>query len=216
MNTYMKYAPNVFAAKCTEPHHKGDTITVKTKHGKEHECIIFNRLGTTKDGYIVYSIVRADGYNIQERAKAKAARYSQWSESASNKSTKKWEESHEGRDFLALGEPIKIGHHSEKRHRALIERNHNRMRKAVELSERAESHQSKAEYWDSKESEINLSMPESIEYFEYKLEEVKLEKARIKAQKPKERAHSFSLPYATKAVKEIQEKYDLANKLWGE
>ena len=32
------------------------------------------------------------------------------------------EASNEGKEFLVMGEPIKIGHHSEKRHRALIER----------------------------------------------------------------------------------------------
>jgi hypothetical protein len=215
MNTYLKYAPNVFVAKCTEPQSKGDTITLTTKYGQEHECIVFNRVGTTKDGCIVYSIVRADGYNVQERAKAKAARYAQWGESAANKSHQKWEESNEGRDFLALGEPIKVGHHSEKRHRALIERNHKRMHKSIELQDKAESHQSKAEYWESKANEINLSMPESIEYYEYKLHEA-IEKHEGMKNGTVKRDHGMSLQYANKARKDMQKKYDLACKLWVE
>jgi len=215
MNTYTKYCPNVFVAKCDEPQHKGETITLTTKYGKEHECIVFNYIGKTRDEKHLYSIVRADGYNVQERAKAKAERYRKWSNSAMEKSDQKWKESQEGRDFLALGEPIKVGHHSEKRHRALIERNHRRMDKSVEFRDKAESHESKAEYWERKANDINLSMPESIEYYEYKLESAKMEQERIKAQKPSEREHSFSLPYATKHVKEMQKKYDLANQLWG-
>lgn len=92
---------------------------------------------------------------------------------AENKSTAYWEASSEGKDFLVLGEPIKIGHHSEKRHRSLIERNHNRMHKSVEQSKIAEGHESKADYWNSRTSIINLSMPESVEYYEFKVEEVK-------------------------------------------
>jgi hypothetical protein len=214
MNTYIKYCPNVFIAKCKNEQIKGSTINVTTRHGKEHECIVFNFLGT-KDESSYYSIVRSDGYNVQERAKSKAERYKQWSASAEQQSTAKWEESKEGADFLALGEPIKVGHHSEKRHRALFERNDNRMRKSVELRDKSESHLSKAEYWESKTSEINLSMPESIEYFEYKLEEAKMLHEGLKDGTIK-RDHSFSLTYANKNRKDLQKKFDLANRLWGE
>ena len=158
MNTYAKYCPNVFVAKCDSFHEKGSTITMTTKHGKEHECIVFN-LVLKKDNDWYYSVVRADGYNAQERAKAKAERYQRWANSAAKKSTESWEASREGADFLSLAEPIKIGHHSEKRHRALIERNNNRMRKSVELSEKSEAHESKSEYWERMSKVINLSMP---------------------------------------------------------
>jgi len=71
MNTYSKFAANVFVAKCTDTHAKGEIIELETKYGKIHECIIFNLVGRSNDGSFLYSIVRADGYNIQERAKAK-------------------------------------------------------------------------------------------------------------------------------------------------
>lgn len=218
MNSYTKYCPNVFVAKCDEPQHKGNTITLTTKYGKEHECIVFNFLGKTRDEKYLYSIVRADGYNVQERAKAKAERYAKWSNSAELKSNEAYKKSDlsEEATGIVFGQPILVGHHSERKHRKTIERADNAMRKSIELSRKAESHQSKAEYWESKANEINLSMPESIEYFEYKLEAAKMEQERIKAQKPAERDHSFSLPYATKHVKDMQEKYNIALKLWGE
>ena len=37
MNTYSKYAPNVFVAKSQELYEKGQTIIVTTKYGKENE-----------------------------------------------------------------------------------------------------------------------------------------------------------------------------------
>lgn len=215
MNTYAKYTANVFVAKCEERHEKGETIVLTTKYGKEHDCIVFNLVLRGKDGFYYYSIVRADGFNAQEFAKKKAERYQQWADNAEQKSTEYWKASHEGRDFLSLGEPIKVGHHSEKRHRALIERNHNRMNKAVEESKKIEQHESKAEYWERKAKDINLSMPESIEYFEYKVEETKERHEGLKSGKY-ERSHSFSLTYAKKAVNEAEKNLATAKKLWGE
>ena len=211
MNTYSKYCANVFLAKCTELHDKGEIINLTTKYGQEHECIVFNLI-YKKDGFYFYSIVRADGYNVQERAKAKAERYQKWANSAVQKSNQYYEASQEGRDFLSLGEPIKVGHHSERRHRALIERNWNRMGKSVEFSEKAENHENKAEYWAKRANDINLAMPESIEFYEYKLEEAKM-KHEFYKQNPDKREHSFSLTYAKKAVNELEKNLEIAKKL---
>lgn len=212
MNTYTKYCPNVFLAKCTEKHEKGEIINVTTKYGKENESEVYNLI-LEKDGFYYYSIVRADGFNIQERARQKAERYSKWAAIAENKSDAYYEASNEGKDFLSLGEPIKVGHHSEKRHRALIERNWNRMGKSVELSRKAEEHESKADYWSRKENEINLSMPESVEYYEYKLEQAKEQHEGLKSGKIK-RSHSYSLTYAKKAVNEAEKNLKIAQTLW--
>lgn len=212
MNTYAKYCPNVFVAKCTEKHEKGEVIPVTTKYGKENDSIVFN-LVAEKDGFYYYSIVRADGFNVQERAKAKTERYSNWAASAEKRSTQYYEASNEGRDFLALGEPIKVGHHSEKRHRALIDRNWNRMGKSVAESEKAEQHEGKAEYWERKANDINLSMPESIEYFEYKVEQAKERHEGLK-NGTIERSHSYSLTYAKKDLNEAEKNLKTAKKLW--
>ena len=86
MNTYHKFAANVFVAKCTDQHEKNEVITLTTKYGQEHECIVFNLVGRDKEGSFYYSIVRADGYNVQERAKAKAERYQNWANASERKS----------------------------------------------------------------------------------------------------------------------------------
>jgi hypothetical protein len=212
MNTYSKFCPNVFVAKCTERHAKGDIITVETKYGKENECEVFNLI-YEKDGFFFYSIIRADGTNAQTRAEAKAARYNTWAAAAENKSTQYYEASQEGRDFLSLGEPIKVGHHSEKRHRALIDRNWSRMGKSVEMSKKAEAHESKADYWARKANDINLSMPESIEYYEYKVETAKERHEGMK-NGTIVRSHSMSLQYAKKDVNEALKNLELAKRLW--
>ncbi len=212
MNTYAKYCPNVFVAKCTEQHEKGSTIMVTTKYGKENESIVFN-LVAQKDGYYYYSIVRADGFNVQEHAARKAERLQNAQANAEKKSNQYYEASQEGKDFLSLGEPIKIGHHSEKRHRALIDRNWNRMGKSVEFSDKAKEYQNRSEYWESKTATINLSMPECLDYYEFKIEQAKEKHEGLK-NGTIERAHSFSLTYSKKELNELEKKLVIAKKLW--
>ena len=212
MNTYAKYCPNVFVAKCTEQHEKGSTIMVTTKYGKENESIVFN-LVAQKDGYYYYSIVRADGFNVQEHAARKAERLQNAQANAEKKSNQYYEASQEGKDFLSLGEPIKIGHHSEKRHRALIDRNWNRMGKCVEFSDKAKEYQNRSEYWESKTATINLSMPECLDYYEFKIEQAKEKHEGLK-NGTIERSHSFSLTYSKKELNELEKKLVIAKKLW--
>lgn len=212
MNTYYKFCPNVFLAKCDAKHEKGEVIEVTTKHGKANESIVFN-LVFERDGFYYYSIVRADGFNVQEWAKRKAERRLDWAASAERKSSEYFEKSNKDREFLSLGEPIKVGHHSERRHRKAIEDAWNNTGKAVAFSDKASEHERIAEYWEKRANTINLSMPESIDFYEHKLEVAKEYHAGVKLGKyPRE--HAYTLTYAKKAVNEAQKNYDLAKKLW--
>lgn len=212
MNTYYKYCPNVFVAKCTEQHEKGEIILVTTRYGKENDCIVFNLVGK-KDGFFYYSIVRADGYILQERAKAKAERYAKWASIADAKSEAQFNKSHSITEMIPMGQPILVGHHSEARHRRDIERSWSALGKGVELMEKSEAHESKAEYWAKMANKIDLSMPESLEFFEFKLEEAKALHEGLK-NGTIERSHSFSLTYAKKEVNEIEKKLKTAQILW--
>lgn len=215
MNTFNKFYPNVFVAKCTEKHEKGEVIILTTKYGKELENEVHNFLGNTKDGFFLYSITRLDGFNSQERAANKAEKLEGYAANAEKRSTQYYEASKEGKDFLVLGEPIKIGHHSERRHRKLIERNWQRMGKSVAESEKAKEYERRAAYWAERANKIDLSMPDSLEYFEEQLRKAK-EYHQLLKDYPQERKHSMSLQYANKAVKDLQDKVFMAIKLWGD
>ncbi len=214
MNTYTKYCPNVWVAQCTETHKKGDEIIVETKHGKENECIVWNYLGM-KNGLYLYSITRADGFNSQERAKAKAERYEEWADKAQQRSDEAFERSSKAVEHIPFGQPILVGHHSEGAHRAALKRSWQAMDKSVEEMHKAEAHESKAEYWERMADKIDLSMPESIEFYEHKLEVAKEYHEGLKSGKyPKQ--HSYSVTYANKAVREAENNLAIARKLWGE
>ena len=212
MNTYSKYAPNVFLAKCTEEHKKEETIFVTTRYGKENESIIFNNI-YQRDKFFYYSIVRADGFNVQEWARNKSNKLQNSYLNSKSKSNDYWKTSNKDSDFLSMGEPIKIGHHSEKRHRKTIEQAQNNMSKSMEFSNNADEYKKRAEYWEGKTNVINLSMPESIDYFKFQLEKAQLKHKGMK-EGTIERGHSFSLTYAKKEVNEACNKLKLALKLW--
>ena len=68
MNTYSKFVPNVFLAKCEEQHERGEEITLTTKYGQEHDCIVYNLI-YEREGFYFYSVVRADGFNVRNEPK---------------------------------------------------------------------------------------------------------------------------------------------------
>jgi len=210
MNKFKKYCPNVWVAECEEQYEKGEIIILETQYGKEVECEVYNLIAE-KNGIFCYSIVRLEDQTYAER---KAERYRNAVDNHKSKSDQYYQAAQEGREFLSLGEPVKVGHHSEKRHRTLIERNSNRMDKCIELQKKAEESQRKVDYWESRANDITLAMPESIKYYEYKLERAKERQKGLKDGSIK-REHSYSLTYATKDVKELTKKHEIAKLLWG-
>lgn len=208
MNKFKKYCPNVWIAECEAEHTKGEIIELTTKYGKGVECEVYNLL-YKKDNKFYYSIIRLDESYAQRRLNKH-----QNAQVRHEKLSKEWyEKSQEDKEFLSLGEPIKVEHHSEHRHRKLLERNWNRLENSIKHSDIAEARQTKIDYWENKLKEINLSMPESLEYFTLKLENAIKEHNGLKdGSIPKE--HDYSVTYANNAVKDFRKKVEIANKLW--
>jgi len=216
MNKYKKYCANVFIAECEEEHEKGSIIIIETKYGKENEHIVHNLVGysgTKENPKHYYSITRADGFDNQERAKDKVEKLNGYADNAEKRRDNFMEKSKEGKDFLALGEPIKVGHHSEKRHRALLERNSNRMSNAIDEMEKAAVYRERTAYWEKMANKIDLSMPESLEFFEAQLKDAEEYHGMMKSGEIK-KDHSYSLVYAKKRVNELKKKCEIAALLW--
>ncbi len=214
MNKFFKYCPNVWMAECEEQYKKGDIITLETKYGKEVECEVYNflgYLGTKENPHYCYSIVRTDEKSYAQK---KAEKYGNASINSQSKSNDYYKKSNTHRDFLILGEPIKVGHHSEKRHMKIVEDSWNNLGKSIEMAEKAKEQARKAEYWEMKAGEITLSMPESIQFFSVKLEQAE-ELHRQYKSKERKQEHSYSMTYAKKDVNELKKKVEIAQKLWG-
>lgn len=214
MNTFKKYCPNVWVAECEEEYEKGEIIQIETRRGKTVDCEVYNLLGDTKtedNVKYLYSIVRLEDISYAER---KAEKYMNAGINSQKKQNEYFEKAQEGREFLMMGEPIKVGHHSEKRHRALIERNMNRIEKGVELNEKIQEQQRKAKYWANKSKEITLAMPESLGFFKSELGEAEKYHKGLKNGSI-EKKHHYSVAYANNAVKDLKKKVEIAEILWG-
>jgi len=81
----------------------------------------------------------------QAKADRKADRREKWAESAERKSIQYNRESQKMMSVIPMGQPILIGHHSEKRDRNYRQRAWDKMEKAVEFTDKAQYHRDKAE-----------------------------------------------------------------------
>lgn len=205
--------PAVFCLETDQTYKKDDIVKYTTQKGKEIELIIY-KLIFSKHGFNYYSYLRADGKNRKTILENKIEKRKEWAESREKKSDQYFEASQEGKDFLSLAEPIKVGHHSEGKHRALIERNWNRMSKSVENANKAQEHIEKAENLENKlNSELPLDTPDCLKEVKERLEQA-TELHLFYKNNPEKREHSFSLTYAKKKVNDLTNKLQIAEKLW--
>ena len=210
MNIFKKYCPNVWIAECDDAYEKGEIIELQTKYGKLVPCEVYNLIKQANDRFY-YSIVRVEDKTYAER---KAEKYLRSADLHNAKSNEYYEKSQEGKEFLSLGEPIKIGHHSENRHRALIDRNNERMGRSIEEQKIAQRAADKAEYWLEQADRITLATPESLEHFS---EMLKIAEEYHKGLKDGtyEKEHAYSVTYANNKVKELKKNVEIAKILWG-
>lgn len=80
-----------------------------------------------------------------ERAKRKAARQLQWAESRERKANQAGEQAHRMAGVIPFGQPILVGHHSERRDRAYRDRIRQKYTQESEHQKMANYHKQKAE-----------------------------------------------------------------------
>ena len=106
----------------------------------------------------------------------KAERYRELAEKHKKESESRYEQYHNNIMAIPMGQPILVGHHSERGHRAHLKRCDNHMRKSIEHSEKAEYYENKAKGVENNNS-ISSDDPEAIKKLKEKLE--KLENKRV-------------------------------------
>ena len=117
--------------------------------------------------------------NKAERAKKRAERFEGYSKNAAKRSDTLCKESTGFIDGIPFGQPILVDHHSGKRHRRLLERSNNKMRKSIEEQKKSEHYEYKARatLLNIERKEVNIGyienkIKQSKEYLE-KVEEYK-------------------------------------------
>lgn len=80
-----------------------------------------------------------------ERAEDRAERLAGYASNAAARSDAAYQAAHRIADGIPMGQPILVGHHSERRHRRDIERMHNGMRRSIAEERKAEHYAERAE-----------------------------------------------------------------------
>ncbi|MBR0491569.1 MAG: DUF3560 domain-containing protein [Clostridia bacterium] len=120
---------------------------------------------------------RAD---YEDRRQRRIERYEELSKKANEEAEARSNSSANRILSLTPGQPILIGHHSEKKHRRLIEKAHNDIKKSIELSDKSEYYKGKAESVSNSKA-IYDDDPMAIQKLRNKLERLENERASIKA-----------------------------------
>ena len=211
-NIFKKYTAGVYCLQSTNKElSHGDTITITTRRGKEVDAIVWKKL-KENDEFAYYSYVREDGFCRSEWTKRKLERAEGAAQKQHDLSNDYYKKAQKGRDFLSLGEPIKVGHHSEKRHRKLIDDNWRNMGKSVEASKKQAQYENKAETLEYKlKKEINLDTPESLELLIQKVDNLELQREKLKQS---DNYETYQLTNLGQNIRRYKKRLETANKLW--
>lgn len=109
--------------------------------------------------------------NRKERQEARAERYREYAENAAKRAAVAFNASDAAVAGIPPGQPILVGHHSEKAHRRALERSNCAMMRSVHESEKAAYYQQKAEAAESNDN-IYLGDDDAIERLQEKIAEL--------------------------------------------
>jgi hypothetical protein len=117
----------------------------------------------------------------RERLERKLELRQEWGEKAETRSAALSKQSHDMMSVIPMGQPILVGHHSEKRDRNYRDRAWNKMGKSVELGKLADHHASKADGIErALETSIFSDDPDAVEAIEARIAENEAKRERMK------------------------------------
>jgi DNA repair exonuclease SbcCD ATPase subunit len=117
----------------------------------------------------------------RERLERKVERRREWADKAETRSTELSKQSHDMMSVIPMGQPILVGHHSEKRDRNYRDRAWNKMGKAVEQGNLATHHTEKAAGLEAQlENSIFSDDSDAVEAIEKRIAEREAERERMK------------------------------------
>lgn len=213
---FRKYAKSAWCLETDQSYEHGDKVIVTTKYGKEVSISIWKFL-FEKNGTKYYSYIRDDGMCGKQKHLRNAERYEKRADRKKVESDSYYEKSNKDQDFLSLGEPIKVGHHSEKRHRRIIEQANRNMSKCVEASKDAENLKERAENAKfAADDKIYLDTPECLEQLRLKLGELEARRDSIKAHNKasKDKTPRFVLSNLGAKIRATKKNLSIAENLW--
>ncbi|MEC5143113.1 DUF3560 domain-containing protein [Chitinophaga sp. 212800010-3] len=142
-------------------------------------------------------------HNYHERKQRRIDYAREQAAKSEQESTRRYNTADEISSFIPPGQPILVGHHSEKRHRRDLEKINNNMRKSIEATQKAAYYEDKAESIE-KNTAISSDNPDALDLLKNKLERLtamqEFMKLTNKYIKKGDKAAFLQLPGATEAL----------------
>ena len=139
--------------------------------------------------------------DYEERQEYKKELYQERAEQAEQRSQAHYKRRNDLASVIPMGQPILIGHHSEKRHRKDLDKIDNEMRKSIQESEKADYYRNKLDNIDNSKA-ISSDDPKAIEKLEARIEELEKAKVEVKA-----RPHEwYELPYLNADIRRCKDR----------
>lgn len=139
----------------------------------------------------------------RERKEARADKLRDWADSRDAKATAAYERAKATADLIPFGQPILVGHHSEKRQRRDAERIHNGMSQSIEHGRKADDMRSRADEIDRQlDRSIYSDDTDAVEKLREKLADLEGQRDRIKAYNASCRKGSRDLTLLDEAQRE--------------
>lgn len=118
----------------------------------------------------------------RERREARAERLRSWADKRAEKAEASFSQAESISDRIPMGQPILVGHHSERRHRRDLDRIDSGMRRGFEHERKAENMRSRAEGIESQlDHSIYSDDPDAIERLRERIADLEAERDAIKA-----------------------------------
>ena len=118
----------------------------------------------------------------RERREAKAERYREWADKRDAKGDASYQASRDAVAHIPLGQPVLVGHHSERGHRADLKRAERAMDRSVENWSKAKEFRSRADNIEKQAKRSIYSDDEdAVDRLREKLEKMEAQRERMKA-----------------------------------
>ena len=118
----------------------------------------------------------------RERLERKAQKRREWAEKAAARMRARLDAADQAVAGIPPGQPILVGHHSERRHRRALEKCHNNTRRAFEEADKAKNHRAKAAGLDAQlDRNIYSDDPDAIEALRDKIATLEQQRDNAKA-----------------------------------
>lgn len=168
-----------------EQHEAGDIVEVTKRNGKTTTVELLEVKFT--HGYGV-GIIENNRKSTRERKESKVERLDEWSEKAEERSERHYENAKTIIDIIPFGQPILVGHHSERGHRRALETIDRNMANSIAESKKAERHREKSENISRElRNSIYDDDEDAIERLKEKLVKMEAERDKCKAYNKKAR-----------------------------